>query len=108
MLNSKKSFIEQKKKIEIVIIKNLKRLDNTSSSAILNKVVLLFYDKIRRKNTFTTLLRFDFKKFKSEVRKMAYNKAKEEWKWRQWKAKEEEKLRACGMGGGFYSEITGK
>lgn len=28
---------------------------------------------------------------------MAYNKAKEEWKWRQWKEKEEEKLRACGM-----------
>lgn len=28
---------------------------------------------------------------------MAYNKAKEEWKWRQWKAKEEEELRACGM-----------
>ena len=48
---------------------------------------------------------------------MAYNKAKEEWKWRQWKEKEEEKLRACGMekdaeslrnGGRFYSEITGK
>lgn len=29
---------------------------------------------------------------------MAYNKAKEEWKWGQWKAKEEKKLRACGMG----------
>lgn len=28
---------------------------------------------------------------------MAYNKAKEEWKWRQWKEKEEQKLRACGM-----------
>lgn len=33
-----------------------------------------------------------------EVRKMAYNKAKEEWKWRQWKEKEEKVLRACGMG----------
>ena len=37
-------------------------------------------------------------KFKSEVSKMIYNKAKEEWKWRQWKEKEEEQLRACGMG----------
>lgn len=43
------------------------------------------------------MLRFDLQKINSEVRKMAYNKAKEEWKWRQWKEKEEEKLRACGM-----------
>lgn len=28
---------------------------------------------------------------------MAYNKAREEQKWKQWKEKEEEKLRACGM-----------
>ena len=28
---------------------------------------------------------------------MAYNKAREERKWKQWKEKEEEKLRACGM-----------
>ncbi|TGY88703.1 sigma-70 family RNA polymerase sigma factor [Petralouisia muris] len=27
---------------------------------------------------------------------MAYNKAKEEWKWKQWKEKEEEQLRALG------------
>lgn len=28
---------------------------------------------------------------------MAYNKAKEEWKWRQWKEREEQKLRELGM-----------
>ena len=28
---------------------------------------------------------------------MAYNKAKEEWKWKQWKEREEEQLRAFGM-----------
>ena len=27
---------------------------------------------------------------------MAYNKAKEEWKWKQWEEKEEEQLRALG------------
>lgn len=28
---------------------------------------------------------------------MAYNKAKEEWKWKQWKEREEQKLRELGM-----------
>lgn len=28
---------------------------------------------------------------------MAYNKAKEEWKWKQWKEREEEELRVLGM-----------
>ncbi len=41
----------------------------------------------------STALRFDFKKIRSEVRKMAYNKAKEEYKWKQWKEKEEKQLR---------------
>ena len=36
------SFIARKKKVEIVIIRTLKRIGNTSSSTILNKVVLLF------------------------------------------------------------------
>lgn len=42
-LSSKRnSFIVRKKKVEIVIIRILKRIGNTSSSTILNKVVLLF------------------------------------------------------------------
>ena len=28
---------------------------------------------------------------------MAYNKTKEEWKWKQWKEREEQKLRELGM-----------
>lgn len=28
---------------------------------------------------------------------MAYNKAKEEWKWKQWKEHEKQKLRELGM-----------
>ena len=28
---------------------------------------------------------------------MAYNKAREEWKWKQWKEKEEQQLRSLGM-----------
>lgn len=28
---------------------------------------------------------------------MAYNKAREEWKWKQWKEREEQKLRELGM-----------
>lgn len=69
-----------------------------SSGAILNKVVSLFFatkfDRKARSPPHSDLISTNFE---SEVRKMAYNKAKEEWKWRQWKEKEEKKLRDCGM-----------
>jgi RNA polymerase sigma-70 factor (ECF subfamily) len=38
-------------------------------------------------------LRFDFEKFRSEEERMAFNKAKEEYKWKQWKEAEETKMR---------------
>ena len=37
------------------------------------------------------------KKFRSEEEKMAFNKAKEEYKWKQWKAAEEAKMRELGI-----------
>lgn len=36
---------------------------------------------------------------------MAYNKAKEEYKWKQWKEKEETQLRMSGMGEGSIQEL---
>ena len=42
-------------------------------------------------------LRFDFKKFRSEEEGMAFNKAKEEYKWKQWKEQEEKILRESGV-----------
>lgn len=36
---------------------------------------------------------------------MAYNKAKEEWKWKRWKEKEEEQLRILGMDEASIQEL---
>lgn len=36
---------------------------------------------------------------------MTYNKAKEEWKWKQWKKKEEEQLRFWGMDEASIQEL---
>ena len=36
---------------------------------------------------------------------MAYNKAKEEWKWKKWKEKEEEQLRLSGMNEASIQEL---
>ena len=36
---------------------------------------------------------------------MTYNKAKEEWKWKQWKEKEEEQLRFWGMDEASIQEL---
>lgn len=68
------------------------------SGAILNKTALLFFaTKFGWKARSPPHSDLISKNFKSEERKMAYNKAREEQKWKQWKEKEEEKLRACGM-----------
>ena len=69
------------------------------SGVILVQVRLNYYcyAKIQLESSSASTLRFDFKNFRSEERIMAYNKAREERKWKQWKKKEKKILRTLGM-----------
>ena len=64
------------------------------SAAIQDRIVTLFF---LCKKARSPPLRFDFKKFRSEEERMAFNKAKEEYKWKQWKEAEEAKMRELGV-----------
>ncbi len=52
-----------------------------------------YYAKVHMEISSASTLRFDFQNFRSEERIMAYNKAREEHKWKQWKEQEEKTLR---------------
>jgi len=56
-----------------------------------------YYAKVHMEISSASTLRFDFQNFRSEERIMAYNKAREEHKWKQWKEQEEKTLRTLGM-----------
>ena len=49
--------------------------------------------------------RFDFRKFNRRKNDMAYNKAKEEYKWKVWKEQEEKKLRELGVSEEVIAEL---